>query len=71
MALLLGAAGVSAQDTLVSITPKDTYFYNNWIDSGHVITTNLPQFPDGRLTGKYCYSKDTLTVYGIAASLVT
>ena len=71
MALLLGAAGVSAQDTVVSIVPKATYFYSHWVDSGRVRTTNLPQNTDGRLTGKYCYSQDTLTVYGIAASLCT
>lgn len=70
-AVLLVPAVVRAQDTLVSATPKDTYFYNNWIDSAAVYVRNAGIFENAVLFGKYFETKDTLTVYGIAASLYT
>ena len=65
---LLVISGATAQDTLVSAYPKSTYFYDAWIDSGGMTLAN---FPTGEyLTAKYCDAgKDTLHVYGIAASL--
>ena len=69
MALLLGTAGVSAQDTLVSSTPKYTYYYNNWIDSHSLGAMNYPLWQTGKLVGKYFFTKDSLTVYGVAISL--
>jgi hypothetical protein len=70
-AVLLMPAVVRAQDTVVSATPKDTYFYNNWIDSAAVALHNAGIFDNAVLYGKYFETKDTLTVYGIAASLYT
>ena len=70
-AMLLVPSVTMSQDTLVSVLPKDGYFYNSWIDSQKVNIVFLPQHDDGRLTGKCFYSKDTLQVYGIAAALWT
>jgi hypothetical protein len=70
-AVLLMPAVVRAQDTVVSATPKDTYFYNTWIDSAAVALHNAGIFDNAVLYGKYFETKDTLTVYGIAASLYT
>ena len=69
--MLLVPAVVRAQDTVVSATPKDTYFYNTWIDSAAVYVRNAGIFDSAVLFGKYFETKDTLTVYGIAASLYT
>ena len=69
--VLLGWSGAAAQDTVVSDTLKGTYFHNNWISCNAVTVTAFPQFETGQLTGKYFYTKDSLTVYGIAAALRT
>ena len=70
MATVAMAGSISAQDTLVSVPPKANCFYNYWVDSGdHVYCTNLAQGHIGRLTAVRFETKDSLPVYGIAASL--
>ena len=69
-AMLLGVSGLQAQDTIHSAWPKSNCFYNSWIDSGNVDFLYFSISADyGVLYGKWFETKDTLTVYGIAASL--
>lgn len=67
---MLAIGTAAAQDTLVSAYPKSTYLCNAWLDSGGMTLANFPTGELLYLTAKYCDAgKDTLHVYGIAASL--
>ena len=76
IAVMLVAAGVMAQDTIHTRTPKSNYFYTNWLDTtiNHCTLTRLGGYsPGGLLRGKRFFhsSKDSLKIAGIAVSLAT
>ena len=72
--VLLVALGSKAQDTIVSLTPKDNYLYTNWLnkDTCRVMyfqSTGRPIVSGVDTNAKSFYTKDSLTVYGIAVML--
>ncbi len=68
---LSAVAPAVGQDTICSRVPAENYFYNYWDDTLHGLSSiyNMPGYwGSGVVNLKGLCTKDTLTVYGIAAS---
>ncbi|MCR5445824.1 MAG: T9SS type A sorting domain-containing protein [Bacteroidales bacterium] len=74
LALALGTA--TAQDTVFTLTPKSTYFYNDWYDIDttvwHIAKGRYRTNPNGVTGKRFCFTLgEEVNVYGIAAAMET
>jgi hypothetical protein len=61
---------LAAQDTLFADSPKETYFYNHWVEHDTVLPSNALIFASSYDEEAVAYhSTDSLQIYGLAISL--
>ena len=70
LALLAATGSLSAQDTILSDSPSESYFYNHWLGHDTVLPVNTGILASQFIEEAYAYHSDApLQVYGIAVSL--